>query len=99
MSELSQIQIWNVKEVWDIESEGGTGKTARNYSSCTSKSRKKAKLLRADGFDHMPIEYDEGNEEVEYIDLIPVPDLDDISEDRIEKPKTHSKITSFFTAR
>ena len=52
------------------------------------------------GFDRMNIDGDdEGGEEREYIDLIPVPDLEEISEVRNEKPKTQSKITSFFSAK
>ena len=46
-----------------------------------------------DGFDQMHVEDVADDEEVEYIDLIPVPDF----EDSTGKPKIQSKITSFFT--
>ena len=50
---------------------------------------------------------DESDEEVEFVDLIPVPDAEDVPEILIvsefengpEKTKVQSKITSFFTER
>ena len=48
-----------------------------------------------DGFDQMHVEDVADDEEVEYIDLIPVPD----SKDSTGKPKIQSKITSFSLIR
>ena len=44
---------------------------------------------------------DESDEEVEFVDLIPVPDAEDVPEieNGPEKTKVQSKITSFFTER
>ena len=51
-----------------------------------------------DGIDQMNIEDDvEPNEEVEYFDLVPVPELTIVSEFRTKKAKVQSKITTFFT--
>ena len=46
-----------------------------------------------DGFDQMHVEDVADDEEVEFIELVPVPD----SEDSTGKAKIQSKITSFFT--
>ena len=60
------------------------------------------------GLDQMFIEEDaEGNEDVEYIELVEVPDSDIVSENASEnvvqnattKNKVQSKITSFFNAK
>ena len=60
------------------------------------------------GLDQMFIEDDvEGNEDVEYIELIEVPDSENVSEivlendleNNTQKAKVQSKITSFFTAK
>ena len=55
-----------------------------------------------DGIDQMNVEDDvEGNEEVEYFDLVPVPEpeLEIVSEPRTKIAKVQSKITTFFTGK
>ena len=59
------------------------------------------------GLDQMNVEGDtdeneddtEGNEEIEFVDFIPAPDCGNVLENRPEKKKTQSKITSFFTGQ
>ena len=54
------------------------------------------------GLDQMFIEDVEGNEDVEYIELIEVLDSENVSDDlenKTQKAKVQSKITSFFTAK
>ena len=55
-----------------------------------------------DGIDQMNIEDGvNGNEEVEYFDLVPVPEpeLEIVSESRTKKAKVQSKITTFFNGK
>ena len=90
------------KYCWDVTIFQGKEETEKPQKVIESyvEIEEERTLKVTDGLDQMHIEDDdEGNEEEEYIDLIPVPDLEEISEDRTEKPKTQSKITSFFTAK
>ena len=55
-----------------------------------------------DGIDQINIEDGvDGNEEVEYFDLVPVPEpeLEIVSESPTKKAKVQSKITTFFTGK
>ena len=57
-------------------------------------------LKITDGFDQMHIEDDiEGNEEIDYVELVEIPEIEIISEEITEKVKVQSKITTFFTEK